>query len=107
MNENVRGTLEKIVVDISGHKKPLKDSLCLYHDLRISGDDAWELLEKVKKTFGTRFDELHFDAYFPNEGEALGYWLSALFGFKDKLKRLTFGHLMEVVKVGHWLEPEP
>ena len=79
--------------------------MCLYHDLRISGDDADELLESVKKDFGTKFEGFSFGSYFPSEGEQIGYTVSKLFGFKDKLKRFTFGHLVEIVKAGHWFDP--
>jgi hypothetical protein len=44
------------------------------------------------------------DAYFPNEHEALFYHIRYLLGIKDNKQRFTFGHLVQVVKTGHWFE---
>jgi Holliday junction resolvasome RuvABC DNA-binding subunit len=97
-------TLRDMVSDISG-RHGIVDSMCLYHDLSISGDDAFELLDAIHKNFGTVFTDFHFESYFPNETEAIWYRIGKVFGFRDKKKRLTFGHLLEVTKVGRWFDP--
>lgn len=106
MVDSIRDKLVSIVLRISGGKREPDDCDCLYHNLRIAGDDALELLEAVQKEFGTKFDNLNFGTYFPNEGDLMGYQLSKMFGVRDKLKRFNFGHLVEVVKSGHWYEPK-
>jgi hypothetical protein len=107
MMEDTRKALIDLVSNVSGHSNPIEDLMCLYHDLRISGDDAWELLETIQKKFGTQFDGFEFTNYFPSEPDAIFHHMQKLFGSKDSFKRFPVGHLVRVVKAGHWLEPDP
>ena len=91
---------------ISAGKTLPDDSVRLYHDLNISGDDAGELLEIVQKQFGTKFEGFKFTEYFPDDPSAIFYHIGNLIGLKRKFKLFTFGHLVEVIKAGHWFEPE-
>ena len=106
MTEDVREAVAGIVLHISAGKKTPEDSVCLYHDLKISGDDADELLGAVQKKFGTKFEGFKFAEYFPNEPEAIFHHMGNLVGMKNKFKRFPFGHLVAVVKAGNWFEPE-
>jgi hypothetical protein len=102
-----RSTLIRIVGDFASKQSAtISDSTCLYHDLSISGDDAWELLDRLKSDFGTSFAGLDFEAYFPQETESLGQHILKSIGFPNKRKKLTFGHLVDVVRDGHWSEPK-
>jgi len=84
----------------------IRDDTRLYHDLYISGDDATELLAEINKAFGTRFDDLDFDAYFPNETEGTWPWgPTRLAGWDEPKRRFTFRHLLEVVERGVWFQP--
>jgi len=96
--------LLKIVSDIAG-TSAVEGHTRLYHDLKISGDDACELLENVQKSFGTDFVGFKFNEYFPNEGETFGISLFRLFGYKDKEKPFTFNHLLKVVEDRRWSQP--
>ena len=78
----------------------------LYHDLKLTGDDAVELLEALHAKFGTAFTDFQFAEYFPNEGEAAVDGVERLLGFAEPRKPLTIGHLSEVVRRGAWFEPE-
>lgn len=78
----------------------------LYHDLHIYGDDAGELLDDVYKQYSTSFEGFIFNAYFPIETEQMPRF-AKLLGFKDKkFGSFTVAHLVEVVRRGHWFEPE-
>src|SRR5262245_56315081 len=102
MDETVREELQGIVQEILGAPRVISDVTRLYHDLWIAGDDAAELLNKVRNRFGTRFDGFQFEAYFPNETEAMIGHIARLFGYSSRRKGFTFGHLLEVVKAGRW-----
>jgi hypothetical protein len=96
--------LFQILKDITRRRASIHESTCVHHDLSISGDDAAELIERVHKTFGTSFDGFEFSSYFPNETEGLFYHFGKLFGLRSKKKRLSVGHLLSVIKAGHWFE---
>jgi hypothetical protein len=86
--------------------KVINDGSRLFQDLTISGDDAGELLSEVGTRFNTSFMGFPFATYFPNETEALGAHWAGLIGFSKPRPPLTFGHLLAVVKAGHWFEPD-
>lgn len=97
--------LEGLVVKIAACRQPIEGSTRLYHDLRISGDDAFELIDEIWKNFGTKFDGFKWDIYFPNESEALFFHICRIFGGDKKFRPLTFDHLLNVVRTGYWFEP--
>ncbi len=100
-----REILYSIISKISGPPKGISDSTRIYHDLSISGDDAYELLEKIRDKFGTNFHSLNFATYFPDESESLiCYWAMRL-GFKGRKKEITIGHLLDVIKKKEWFDP--
>ena len=79
----------------------------LHADLRISGDDAWELIERVHQVFGTSFVGLSLGDFFPGENDPPGgFWLGKASEKPPDLRPFTFGHLLAVVECGHWFEPE-
>lgn len=96
--------LLQIVKDITGGRTQIDETTCLHHNLSISGDDAAELIDRVHKTFGTSFEGFEFSSYFPDETEGFLYHFGRLFGFISKKKRLSVGHLLSVVKAGHWFD---
>ncbi len=77
----------------------------LWHDLRIGGDDAWELFGEVIQRFETSFETMNFSAYFPDETEAWGAGVGMMLGFRSDKKPVTVQHLAEVVKLGAWFDP--
>lgn len=93
---------------IGGKPRPIPRTAAIYHDLQIGGDDAYELLEMVAKRFDISFSGLDWAKYFPNETEMgpITYW-SLKLGFRDtKHRRITVGHLLDVIERGAWFEPD-
>ena len=99
-------TLKAIIRRLTGSRRTIDPSTRLWHDLRISGDDAIELFEDIHRQFGTNFFDFEFEPYFPDESEGLfapvTEWLHP-----GRWKALTFGHLVQVVDAGTWFEPDP
>jgi uncharacterized protein DUF1493 len=89
-------------------RKPILRSTAIYHDLRIAGDDAYELFEMVATRFGTSFEGFDWPKYFPNETQIGPLWrLAEKLGHDEtKWRRLTVGHLLAVIQRGVWFEPE-
>lgn len=86
-------------------KESVSDDDRVLQDLGIAGDDAEELLDAIHKKFGTRFEDLRFSTYFPDDHEANGEgWLRRL-GFEDPRRPLTVGHLLDVIMRGAWFDP--
>jgi hypothetical protein len=99
--------IEKRIQKIHGSKKPIPGSARIYHDLQLGGDDASELLEGISKAHGVSFQGFRFDDYFPNETEHMWLMLKARLGFPDKKRKpLTFDHLVDVGRQGHWSDPD-
>jgi len=71
----------------------------LYHDLRIWGDDAYEILKHLDDLYGTDFSRFDFALYFPCEG-LLGDFFA--WRRKDRRPKLTVGDLAEAVRLGIW-----
>lgn len=67
----------------------------LYHDLRISGDDALELLDKYSTLFNVDLGNFQFTEYFPYEGGSLAANLMGLHTTPGQpYKELTIGDLL-------------
>lgn len=100
-----RDALYRIISDIAGNKPPISDKIRLCQDLSIMGDDAWELLTRINGEFGTLFECFDFQAYFPNESEALCWHIGRWFGFRYPKTDITVGHLLAVIEKGRWFDP--
>jgi len=97
----------ELIVQRIADVRSVSPNVCPYHDLGISGDDAFEMLEEIGKRFDVSFAGFQFDRYFPREVEALGEHFSRLLGRRPKRERLTIQHLAYVVERGAWFAPEP
>lgn len=97
--------VEEIVREFCGNKEKLLPTTRLHHDLRIDGDDAAELLERVAARYGTNFDEMVFSKFFPDDSEALSYRLTSRLGWNSDKKALTIGHLTRVIERGRLFDP--
>ena len=106
-DDEIFDILRAMIAPFKGKKAALSRSTAIYHDLWLGGDDAGELLEAIHHRFGTNFHEMHFDQYFPNEGEVFSEHILKLLGFRKKARwrRLTIGHLIDVIQKGAWFEP--
>jgi Protein of unknown function (DUF1493) len=104
-NVDVRERIVQILRSVGPKEARIHDSIRIYHDLLISGDDAVELLERVHNAFGTRFDGFTFETYFPDETESISTRIAKFFGINDGKREFTFKHLLSVVDRGAWFDP--
>lgn len=101
--------IAEVVAAIQGitpTRKPITEDSAIWHDLRIGGDDAWELVEWVAKRYEVSFHDFKFSDYFPGETEwGLSWWLARKFGHPEtKKRRLTVGHLFAVIDRACWFD---
>ncbi|MCK5677591.1 MAG: DUF1493 family protein [Flavobacteriaceae bacterium] len=68
-------------------------------DLGITGDDAWDLLEKFGNEFDVDVSNFEFKKYFQEEGDWVFGWLSNIFKKNNVItkKNLTVGQLEKAV----------
>jgi hypothetical protein len=105
MADETAEELEAIIRRLTLSRRAIEPTTRLWHDLRISGDDASELLEDIHRQFGTNFFDFEFEPYFPDESEGMfAPWTEWL--HRGRWKPFTFGHLVQVVKAGKWFEPD-
>ena len=96
-----------LVKKIGNPKRYVSTSQAIYHDLGIGGDDAGEFLDEIAGKFGTSFQTMSFDAYFPNEVDAFYYHIARAFGFRDtKRVPVSLDHLFAVIDRGEWFSPQ-
>lgn len=104
VHDKVLGLISRMVCA----KNPIPLSASINHDLRIDGDDAYELLVDIKKNFDVNFDAMDFHRYFHDEPDCgpLLYLWARLPWTKKEVRRdnLTVRHLIEVAKAGVWFD---
>ena len=82
----------------------------LYEDLKVSGGDGIEFLEKFLVHFDIDYDEdREWQLHFGSEGSSiiLFDYLLLFFGYKKKIRKqydLTIRHLLKVVEKGYWID---
>ena len=104
--DTVEADVKRRVQVITASTKPVGAKSELYFELRISGDDAIDLLEGIARNYNITFAGFEFEAYFPNETEAFWHLWGSRFGLcKPKFKSFTVQHLMAVVRRREWFEP--
>lgn len=69
-------------------------------DLGITGDDAWNLMEKFRNEFCVDISNFEFDKYFQEEGSWVLGWLFNIFKKRNMREKLTVGQLEEAIKKG-------
>lgn len=87
------------------NQKMLTEDKIIDRDLKIYGDDAYELMEKFCVKFDVEFKSLLFDTYFNSEGSGLIDFVSIYRKFrrkniKAKEKDLTLGDLEKAKRIG-------
>ena len=95
----------EIVRSVSGARRLNRHSR-VYQDLGVSGDDAWEMLQRLVDRFSVSFAKLDFNKYFPGETEAFGEHWARMLGLAKPRPPLTIAHLVAVVERGQWFEPD-
>jgi hypothetical protein len=73
----------------------------LYYELRISGDDLYDLLSQIAEEFGTDFSELDLRHYAPGEGAAMLKPALVAAGLRP-YESLTVRDLWTAIKSGRW-----
>jgi len=104
MNE-IEVEIIELAKEISRSKIHMSGSTKLYQDLGIAGDDMSELLMALQKKFGTSFQEMSFEKYYPNDLDAFIDHILRKVGLGSKWPPVTIGHLAQVVKSGSWFDP--
>jgi hypothetical protein len=104
-DSEIRDVIMAMIRELAGHRDQLTDRTRLFHDLSISGDDAGDLFSLVHKRFGTSFSGMNFEEFFPNETEGIFYRRGRFLGFGRPKRELSIGHLLAIIKQGHWVEP--
>jgi hypothetical protein len=94
-----------MIRELTGHRPQIDEEARLLHDLSISGDDAWDLLDQVQKRFGTSLSGMNFEEFFPNETEGIFYRRGRFLGLGKPKREFSLGHLLGVIKEGRWLDP--
>lgn len=80
---------------------PVTLGTALYHDLRIWGEDFYELIDWISVTFGTDFSKMDMSKYAPGEGPGeLG--IVRLFTGKSPYRTCTVSQLLTAVECGSW-----
>ncbi|MDR2909751.1 MAG: DUF1493 family protein [Bacteroidales bacterium] len=74
------------------------ENICLYHDLKIYGDDADELLEVYAARFGVSVPPFCRTDYFPNEGDPVWDVARSLFRGRKEYKCLTIADLQKGIE---------
>ncbi len=103
MTEEDKETLLSIIFEVIGKSVSCNEESLVYHDLKISGDDAFELLNNIHKKFGTNFSEFDFEKFFPNETEDMYYQVMPF--LKKRKTKLKIKDLMSAIENGAWVTP--
>lgn len=105
--DDIEAGVLAIIRSFVGRHARIDLSTELYHDLHIHGDDAGEMLDEVYDKFKPSFEGFKFNAFFPNETEALPRFAKWL-GFRDRtVGSFTVAHLIAIVRQGRWTDPTP
>ena len=94
--------LVAIARDISRFGGPIDEETRVWHDLHLSGDDAYEMLETIRNRFGVSFKSMDFSRCFPDETEGFFYMWAERFGLRSRFEPLALGHLLAVIQAGQW-----
>lgn len=100
MNEELFNQILNFIVDIRGHyRKKITENSELEVDLKITGDDACEFLERYSEKFGVDIFKFNINKYFASEG-TLDLYLLIFLKKKQSRKRITVGNLIRGIEAG-------
>jgi acyl carrier protein len=101
MTDSIFEEIKRFIIEVRGnYRKPFTMNTTLERDLKISGDDADEFLEKFSNKFNVKISEgLKLEDYFAAEG-SLHLYLLVIFGKPTGLKNITVGHLIKAIEKG-------
>jgi acyl carrier protein len=96
--ENILEDIKELILKHTGKTKiNLDRNTRLYKDLRIDGDDAFELLRDFSNMFEVDMSDFKFGEYFSPEGTDILGAIVSLLKNKPKLKELTLGDMEKAV----------
>ena len=87
---------------IAAVNRPLSLDTEIYKQLRISGDDLWELLLALRKRLGTNFEDMDLRRFAPGEADWGWPWPFP----QRRYASLTIGDLIEAAERGRWSRSE-
>lgn len=92
--EDILEGIKVLIHKYTGQTKiPLNRSTRLYQDLKIDGDDAFELLKDFSSKYNVDMSDFKFNEYFSPEGIDIIGAIISLFKNRPKLKELTIGDM--------------
>jgi acyl carrier protein len=99
--ENILRDISVLINKHTGLKNTqFERSTRLYEDLKIDGDDAFELLKEFEKQYKIDMRDFKFNEYFSPEGiDVIGAIIS-WFKKRKKLKELTVGDIEQAIITG-------
>ncbi|RQV58551.1 DUF1493 family protein [Burkholderia cenocepacia] len=96
---------EELGRPLFGGQLRIEPSSRLEEDLRVTGVDAVEFIDKWAETFGVQASEFPYDRYFGPEGQDMVTTFLALFSEryrKPPRVPLTLAMLEEAMRLGRW-----
>ncbi|TGN97009.1 MULTISPECIES: DUF1493 family protein [unclassified Burkholderia] len=96
---------EELGRPLFGGQLRIEPSSRLEEDLRVTGIDAIEFIDKWAETFGVNAAEFPYDRYFGPEGQEMVTTFLALFSERYRKRPrvpLTLGMLEEAMRIGRW-----
>ncbi|NTX31272.1 DUF1493 family protein [Burkholderia pyrrocinia] len=96
---------EELGRPLFGGELRIDPSSRLEEDLRVTGIDAIEFIDKWAETFGVHADDFPYRRYFGPEGQELVTSFLALFSEryrKPPRVPLTLGMLEQAMRIGRW-----
>lgn len=77
-------------------------------DLRLDGDDVWDLINEINSKYSLNFEGFNFEKYFTDESKINSIFgiLKKIFSKKDKATfyEVTLGDIEDWIKRGYWRE---
>ncbi len=110
MNKNnIIEEISLIASDISGISyNSLSRSTRIASDLRLDGDDVWELLNKINSKYPLNYDGFIFEKYFTDESRInlFSSIFESLFSKREKGNsyEITLGDIESWIMNGYWKE---
>jgi hypothetical protein len=96
--------LTQLIAKIAA-KKDVKPNERLWHDLKIGGEDAHEIIMFVHKNFEVNFDDFVFNDYFPDEGLSFRDVAAKVRKFPlSSKKELTVADLLQMIQTKRFIQ---
>jgi hypothetical protein len=102
LDEKIRKQIVDRIAQTTVESMPVNDANEIYEDLRIWGEDFYELVEWIACEFGTDFSDMDCGKLVPGEGCGELGLKRAVLG-RSPFESCKVGRLLEAVERGRWL----